>query len=530
MNLLIVDDQIYVVAGIRNGIAWERLGIHEVYTAYSTQEAQAVFEGHRIDIMLCDIEMPGENGLELFAWVHEQGFDTACIFLTAHADFGYAQTALTLGSFDYILQPARYEEIENSVLRAKGQIYEKRKERHFYDYGVQMYEERHRLLESDVQAWYADPGRELQDKMFEDFRKLRFFESGHIFVELLLLRILCWRDSEWKNELFCDSSANILEELLAEWKQKVMTCRVEKDTYLIFVYSRDMMLDRKEAGQSLTDFWRFASNFYSADVAIYQEDTGNSPLYRKLLAMKQQKENDVSAKAGIMQTYEPETQAAQVREPDYTFWENLLNQGMGKMVYDEAMEYFRLLEAGNCLDRAALEKFYKEFDRILIMAERRNEVSREEIIPDAELRQRAAQACQSLPEMEVFLKTVTAFFSEETRDIGRVQETVNRIKEYIHYNLDKDIKREDIASSVFMNPSYVSRIFKKAEGVSLKDYIVQEKMAFARTLLQSSSLPVSLVALKVGYGNFSHFSQVYKKIYGVSPTEERKKGNRLEKR
>ena len=99
----------------------------------------------------------------------------------------------------------------------------------------------------------------------------------------------------------------------------------------------------------------------------------------------------------------------------------------------------------------------------------------------------------------------------------------SKIKEYIHYNLDKDIKREDVASSVFMNPSYVSRMFKKAEGISLKDYIVQEKMAFARTLLQSSALPVSLVALKAGYSNFSHFSQVYKKMYGVSPTEERKK-------
>ncbi len=74
-----------------------------------------------------------------------------------------------------------------------------------------------------------------------------------------------------------------------------------------------------------------------------------------------------------------------------------------------------------------------------------------------------------------------------------------------------------------MNPSYLSRMFKKAEGISLKDYIVQEKMAFARTLLQSSALPVSLVALKAGYSNFSHFSQVYKKMYGVSPTEERKK-------
>ena len=270
MNLLIVDDQIYVVAGIRDGIAWERLGIHEVYTAYSAQEAKAVFGHHRIDIMLCDIEMPGESGLELFAWVNGQGFDTACIFLTAHADFGYAQTALTLGSFDYILQPARYEEIENSVVRAKGQIYEKRKERHFYDYGVQMYEERHRLLENDVQAWYADPDREQQDKLFEDFRKLQLFEAGHTFVKLLLLHILCWKDSEWDNDLFCDSCSNILEELLTKWKQKVMACRVEKDTWLIFVYSRDTMLDREEAAQSLTDFWRFASNFYSADVVIYQ--------------------------------------------------------------------------------------------------------------------------------------------------------------------------------------------------------------------------------------------------------------------
>lgn len=523
MNLLIVDDQIYVVAGIRNGISWERLGIHEVYTAYSAQEARTVFEKHSIDILLCDIEMPGENGLELFAWVNGQGFDTACIFLTAHADFGYAQTALTLGSFDYILQPARYEEIENSVLRAKGQIYEKRKERHFYDYGVQMYEERHRLLESGAQAWYADPCEERQDKLFEDFRKLQVFGEGNLFVEILLLHIRRWKDSEWENGLFCDSCSNILEELLAKWKQKVMTCRVEKDTWLIFVYSQDAMLNREEVGQSLTDFWRFASNFYSADAAIYQESAGSRPLYGKLLAMKRQKENDVSARSGIIQVYEPEEQPDRVGEPDYAFWENLLNQGMGRMVYDEAMEYFRSLEAGNCLDRAALEKFYKEFDRILIMAERRNEVSREEMVPDKEQRQRFAQAYQSLPEMESFLKTVTAFFSEEIRDIGRVQETVNRIKEYIHYNLDRDIKREDIAASVFMNPSYVSRIFKKTEGISLKDYIVQEKMAFARTLLQNSSLPVSLVALKTGYGNFSHFSQVYKKIYGVSPTEERKK-------
>lgn len=523
MNILIVDDQIYVVAGIRKEICWEKLGIQEVFTAYSAQEARMVFEQHRIDIMLCDIEMPGESGLDLFAWVNGQGFDTACIFLTAHADFGYAQTALTLGSFDYILQPARYEEIENSILRAKGQIYERRKEKHFYDYGVQMYEERHRILESRVQEWYADPGRERQDRLFEDFVKLRVFTEKDVYVDLMLFHILRWKDSPWKNDLICDSCSNILEELLADRWQKVLTCRVEKNVWLMILYGREAAGEEAELEPGLTDFWRFASNFYGVEAAVYWDSRKGQPLYKKLLAVRRQKDNNVSAKAGVMCSCGETIQNAQVEEPDYACWENLLGQGMGMIVYEEAMAYLRLLEKERCLDRAALEKFYRSFERSLTIVERRNAVSWEEIVPDKALRQRFARADQSLTEMEAFLKAVTSFFSEEIRDIGRVQETVNKIKEYIHYNLDKDIKREDVASSVFMNPSYVSRMFKKAEGISLKDYIVQEKMAFARTLLQSSALPVSLVALKAGYSNFSHFSQVYKKMYGVSPTEERKK-------
>lgn len=45
----------------------------------------------------------------------------------------------------------------------------------------------------------------------------------------------------------------------------------------------------------------------------------------------------------------------------------------------------------------------------------------------------------------------------------------------------------------------------------------------AQRLLRSSELPVSIVALKVGYSNFSHFSQAYRKQFGISPTDERGK-------
>ena len=111
MTVLVIDDQIHVVDGILSEVDWDGLGIETVWKAYSAAEAKGILLLNQVDIMLCDIEMPGENGLSLLKWTLDQGMETECIFLTAHADFVYARTAMQLGSFDYILQPARYEDI-----------------------------------------------------------------------------------------------------------------------------------------------------------------------------------------------------------------------------------------------------------------------------------------------------------------------------------------------------------------------------------------------------------------------------------
>ena len=101
MNVLIVDDQPEVVESMAAGVNWTRLGAENVFTAYSVKEAQGVFERDRIDILLCDIEMPPTNGFALLRWVQERFSGVVCIFLTAHAEFEYAQEAVKLGRFDY---------------------------------------------------------------------------------------------------------------------------------------------------------------------------------------------------------------------------------------------------------------------------------------------------------------------------------------------------------------------------------------------------------------------------------------------
>ena len=57
--------------------------------------------------------------------------------------------------------------------------------------------------------------------------------------------------------------------------------------------------------------------------------------------------------------------------------------------------------------------------------------------------------------------------------------------------------------------------------MTLNDYIILEKMNVAKNLLTTTKLPVSLIAMKVGYSNFSYFSKLYKKVHGCSPAQER---------
>lgn len=102
------------------------------------------------------------------------------------------------------------------------------------------------------------------------------------------------------------------------------------------------------------------------------------------------------------------------------------------------------------------------------------------------------------------------------------KELVKKAQKYVEDHLDQPLRVNDVADALFLSSNYLSRLFKSKCGVSLKQYIVNRKMESAQLLLKTTSLPIGTIASKMGYDNFSHFSQVYRKTMGVSPTEERK--------
>ncbi len=135
MNLLMVNDAIATIEAMKSEILWVNYGITNVYTAYNVEEGKSSILSNHIDILLCDIEMPGENGIALIRWIREQNYDIDCILLTCHADFLYARDAISLGCQEYILIPASYEDIGTTILKSVTKRTERLSKHKLLEYG-----------------------------------------------------------------------------------------------------------------------------------------------------------------------------------------------------------------------------------------------------------------------------------------------------------------------------------------------------------------------------------------------------------
>lgn len=140
MNLLIVNDERVIADTMAETMDWKEYRIDRVFVAYNAEEAKDIITAEDIDIILCDIEMPGEDGLALCRWIRDMDLALECIFLTCHANFTYAKEAIALKAEDYILMPAPYPEIGQAILRTIGKIEEKKRNsayRLYYEHMLQ---------------------------------------------------------------------------------------------------------------------------------------------------------------------------------------------------------------------------------------------------------------------------------------------------------------------------------------------------------------------------------------------------------
>ncbi|WP_145134314.1 AraC family transcriptional regulator [Paenibacillus sp. Y412MC10] len=97
----------------------------------------------------------------------------------------------------------------------------------------------------------------------------------------------------------------------------------------------------------------------------------------------------------------------------------------------------------------------------------------------------------------------------------------NDILDYIKWSRHENIKVSEIASHFGYNEKYLSHLFTTVSGISLKQYILQQKMELAKYLLTDTNQNVSEISSQLGYSDPHHFMKSFKKIMGLTPTEFR---------
>ena len=117
-KLLVVDDERVIRQGIVNGYDWQSIGISHAYSTSNSFDAEQLADELQPRIVISDICMPQKNGLELVGKLLEKYPMTKIIILSGYDEFAYAQEAIRIGVFEYLLKPAEIENIVESVKRA----------------------------------------------------------------------------------------------------------------------------------------------------------------------------------------------------------------------------------------------------------------------------------------------------------------------------------------------------------------------------------------------------------------------------
>jgi ligand-binding sensor protein/AraC-like DNA-binding protein len=104
----------------------------------------------------------------------------------------------------------------------------------------------------------------------------------------------------------------------------------------------------------------------------------------------------------------------------------------------------------------------------------------------------------------------------------RTKEIVRNTLELINKNYSQNISLNSIAEQLCISPFYLSHVFKKETGFSIKEYLTKVRLEHAVKLLKDPSIPIKQIPYKIGFNDIYYFFKVFKKIFQTTPANFRK--------
>jgi len=496
-SLLVVDDEQSTRSHVVRDIAWDKLSISTLHEASDGMEALAVIERFSPDIMILDLKMPGMDGIALLEEMKHRKLETQVIALSGYSDFNAARKMLANGQVvEYLLKPVSEDVMFEAVYKCIANIDEQIR--------INRLQENLSWAENTVRkaALRASLfGNDAEEENEELLSPSRYIQVAVIYSEnIKAVKASCnSRTAEKKLPLEqCFQCPHPKQKALVFCReQKEGLADVDSICHRIALESEG----RAGLGRIYQSEYNLNISFQEALLAcMSQTFLGGQPI----LHIDEAERRMALENEGIITK---EQVASMLEAGDL----KKVSDAMERLLKNVLSNRKELLFAGDKdkLEIGAVSVYFANFvDSVL--KDRKEELNIAAIL--------AARDWEEL--LHVVDATFMQYYhSRESNSKGHKAAIVREVKEYIRGNYKERITLEQAAQVVYINASYLSKIFSEAEGRGFSDYIAKVRIEKAKELLLERRYKVYEVAELVGYHNVKHFMRVFKKLENITPSE-----------
>lgn len=503
MKVLFVDDDIDVLEAITCSIP-SSLGIAQILTATSAEEAKRIIQSDPIDILVTDIEMPEESGIDLLRWVSGLGLPIVTMFCTCYSSFDYAQKAVELHAFDYYLKPISAEDFTQHLQRAMVEAQRRKRE--------------DALVSRRKQAFW-EAVLVLRDSSMLDSRKLKKF-AGYLPTDRFLIAVTYLLPQQISNISYCkmkwldwhhgtpSSDFSIPTEFIYELADNII-CTIYRSTAISEAEITKKLMARSTELQykdypTYTYYDTTALNFNTIDV---------------FAKIQQFARDDINRADPVKKVCKPACSSPVTSELMLSSLRAFLVSGELHDENDRINAYlFKSTKNYSSLKAFKLAAYHMG---MLLLNE--CGLQAQEILNDPELEELEKYAAQSILHAQLYIQKIKAIVGQAISAHMAADDPVATVQRYIDLHLDEDLSRNVLADMVYLNPDYFARLFRKQTGISMGAYILNKRIEKAMLLLRTTKKSITEIARLVGYDNSSYFTQVFQHKTGMTPMHYRNK-------
>lgn len=512
-RLIIVDDEEVIRNGLRTVIEWEALGFAVVGTFSNGNGALAYLRQHSVDVVLADIRMPRLSGLDLARILMIDKPETLVVILSGYDEFHYAQEAIDLNVFKYLLKPTKELELIEVFSRIRDRL-DNRNPRVETEHRVEA------LRELAIEEWLSSGVPNPPPPSVDGC--LHGLAEGSTGVLLIEPRALSGFQGESVDPLgVCASLRRIFSDALPDTEVRAFILRNAIQLAVV------MAGNPRRLAEELFEIAEEEASGYPG-LVLSAALGGVVGAEREIPRSFGEAENCLSHRMylGLGRLIRPE----ECREAPQGERAQLSIDGVADALLTGSREQLavRLEEAFARLREAALtspETVRTVLISFMVRLRERISSPRPAVVAalpkDAEL-YRELEDCYCLEEYKArLLQTLSTALRAGGEGSGTKSAVISAAAAHIQRSYSQDLSLDDVATEVGVSSGYLSRLFKQVTGESFKGYLTRNRMQEAKRLLSETTNRVYEIAELVGYNDQHYFSEVFRKETGLSPVEYR---------